>query len=419
MPNTIWRSDRLVYRACEDDDAAFFEDMSRYPDDFTQALSLVPRPVSAEISKLYLEFFRTAAMGAIVCLPEGSQEIGDDADKDEQRLTPVGYVVLSNKDEPQTRSMMVGIGIARPYQSKGYGAEALRWALNWGFQHANLHRVWLFTSDFNEGAVRLYKRLGFVEEVHMRECSWRKGGRYSGQIHMSMLEDEWRQRYGRGPEAEGHTATLATASETDFAMPDTVWKSNRLVYRACEDDDATFFEELSEYSDDYLQSVPLAPVPVSTDTGKKYLYYMNIAAMSAIACLPEQDTGTQNGEGQRLIPVGHISLYRDESHDRSMMLSIGIAKPHQNKGYGTEVLYWALNWGFQHANVHRIWLSVKEFNEGAVRLYRRVGFTDEVQHRDFWWTKGKYWADLEMSMLEDEWRALRKQRAPSDHGGAR
>lgn len=46
------------------------------------------------------------------------------------------------------------------------------------------------------------------------------------------------------------------------------------------------------------------------------------------------------------------------------------------------------------------------WNEGAVRLYERLGFVHEGRRRDFFWHDGKYHDSVEMSMLEQEWREM-------------
>jgi hypothetical protein len=53
--------------------------------------------------------------------------------------------------------------------------------------------------------------------------------------------------------------------------------------------------------------------------------------------------------------------------------NLGIAPPHRNRRVGTVLLYHCLK-GFLRKGVTRVHLEVTAQNEGAVRLYRRVGF---------------------------------------------
>jgi len=53
--------------------------------------------------------------------------------------------------------------------------------------------------------------------------------------------------------------------------------------------------------------------------------------------------------------------------------NLGIAPEHRNGGLGTNLLFHALQ-GFRHARIGRVYLEVTAHNEGALRLYRRLGF---------------------------------------------
>ena len=75
--------------------------------------------------------------------------------------------------------------------SKGYGAEATKLIVNYGFAGLNLHRIALTVSDVNVGGVKAYQRVGFVTEGRLRDASYRDG-RYHDKIVMSILRPEWR-----------------------------------------------------------------------------------------------------------------------------------------------------------------------------------------------------------------------------------
>lgn len=55
-------------------------------------------------------------------------------------------------------------------------------------------------------------------------------------------------------------------------------------------------------------------------------------------------------------------------------LGVELKPDAHGQGYGTEVLRWALDWAFKTANLHRVQLEVDEWNEAALKTYRRVGF---------------------------------------------
>ena len=79
---------------------------------------------------------------------------------------------------------------------QGYGSEAIKWALNFGFQHANLHRIEIASFEYNANTIKLYERLGFNPEVRQRESQWHDGRRWDVVI-LPMLEDGWREPYGK------------------------------------------------------------------------------------------------------------------------------------------------------------------------------------------------------------------------------
>ena len=88
---------------------------------------------------------------------------------------------------------------------KGYGGEATAIMVDHAFASLNLHRVALSVFAFNERAVRAYARVGFVNEGAAREAIWRDG-RWWDEIHMSVLEPEWRaRRWQERAAADGRT----------------------------------------------------------------------------------------------------------------------------------------------------------------------------------------------------------------------
>jgi RimJ/RimL family protein N-acetyltransferase len=84
----------------------------------------------------------------------------------------------------------IGIDILPNFQGKGYGREAIEWALDYAFRRAGLHRVKIRAFEWNTGAVKLYEKLGFKHEGRERETLWHEGRWWDG-VMMGMLEGEW------------------------------------------------------------------------------------------------------------------------------------------------------------------------------------------------------------------------------------
>ena len=77
--------------------------------------------------------------------------------------------------------------------SKGYGTEAIRLMLHYGFDQLNLHRISLFVLDFNTRAIRSYEKAGFKREGVLRDHGY-ENGEYRDDYFMGILEDEWREQ---------------------------------------------------------------------------------------------------------------------------------------------------------------------------------------------------------------------------------
>lgn len=85
----------------------------------------------------------------------------------------------------------VGIGIGdREYWGKGYGSEAMKLILRFGFEQLNLKRVSLTVFEYNQRAYRSYIKCGFKEEGRLRQWMQRSGER-SDLVFMGILREEW------------------------------------------------------------------------------------------------------------------------------------------------------------------------------------------------------------------------------------
>ena len=91
----------------------------------------------------------------------------------------------------RNRQGEVGIFIgAREYWGWGYGTDAMRTLLNWGFHTLNLNRIYLRVFADNPRAIRSYQKAGFVEEGRLRQDDFRNGV-YRDTLLMSLLREEW------------------------------------------------------------------------------------------------------------------------------------------------------------------------------------------------------------------------------------
>ena len=89
------------------------------------------------------------------------------------------------------RSAEAGIFIGdKDYWNQGYGTEAMRLLLKFGFEDLNFHRIWLRVLESNHRARKSYLKAGYIEEGRYRKAEFRHG-KYNDIILMSILQDEW------------------------------------------------------------------------------------------------------------------------------------------------------------------------------------------------------------------------------------
>lgn len=105
----------------------------------------------------------------------------------------IGEVVLNDIDA-LNRSASFRIALASStHFGKGYGSEATRLIIDYGFRTLNLHRIELEVYDFNPRAQHVYEKIGFVREGVRRDVL-RWDGVYQNAIIMSILEHEYAAR---------------------------------------------------------------------------------------------------------------------------------------------------------------------------------------------------------------------------------
>jgi RimJ/RimL family protein N-acetyltransferase len=187
-----FRSKRLVYRAIgdNDEDIEFLHSINLDSEGRINGDKSLLKPANQKSTQEQANFLRKDFLSVMICLPISSETTTDAASKTPK---PIGRIHLWAIEERHRhhRNTNIGISIASEYQGKGYGSEAIKWILNWAFQMAGLHRVGIGGFSYNQGALRLYERLGFVYEGREREGVWYDGG-WHDYVFFGMLEGEWR-----------------------------------------------------------------------------------------------------------------------------------------------------------------------------------------------------------------------------------
>jgi RimJ/RimL family protein N-acetyltransferase len=201
-------SARLTYRAIRSSDTALFTaigaDTVGYINSSTTNIHLVSEADTTEFLK---ECQEKMLLGAAIWLRhpddmtrEQKLSLVEKAKTEgkehmvEEWGTAIGEIHLTKlrPDNVHHRFTEIGLDILPEHQNRGYGREAITWALDYAFRLAGLHRVRIRAFEWNTGAIRLYEKLGFKHEGREREAYWHEGRFWDG-VEMSMLDREWRE----------------------------------------------------------------------------------------------------------------------------------------------------------------------------------------------------------------------------------
>lgn len=88
----------------------------------------------------------------------------------------------------------LGIGAAED-RRKGYGAQVLRLLLRFAFAELNMYRATAFVPEYNQAALALLHKFGFVEEVRRRQALEREARRWDMFV-FGLLQAEWQSQPG-------------------------------------------------------------------------------------------------------------------------------------------------------------------------------------------------------------------------------
>lgn len=93
------------------------------------------------------------------------------------------------------RSAVLGIFIGdSDFRNNGYGTEAIRLLLEYGFKYLNLHSIRLSLLSVNERAHKCYLKCGFKDTGCSREEIF-LNGKYYDKLRMDILENEFKGEY--------------------------------------------------------------------------------------------------------------------------------------------------------------------------------------------------------------------------------
>ena len=130
------------------------------------------------------------------CSANEKDDLGFAIETLDDRPVLVGNILLWGA-RPKDRCATLAIALGLEYIGRGYGTDAMRVIVDYGFREMGLHRMQLGVAPFNPAGVRAYEKAGFVEEGRHRE-SVLHDGRWYDEVLMSILDHEWAARRSSG-----------------------------------------------------------------------------------------------------------------------------------------------------------------------------------------------------------------------------
>jgi RimJ/RimL family protein N-acetyltransferase len=102
--------------------------------------------------------------------------------------------------------------------------------------------------------------------------------------------------------------------------------------------------------------------------------------------------------------VGEVELGYARGSRADAFMGIGLGEREDwNKGYGTDAVRLILRYAFLELNLHRVSLSVFEYNLRAQRAYEKAGFRVEGRMRGALNRENRRWDEIFMGVLRPDW----------------
>ena len=96
---------------------------------------------------------------------------------------------------PDSRQTEIGMTLARPFQSRGFAAEAGEWLLGYLFGKLKVHRVYANVDPRNQPAIRSVEKMGLRHEGRFSQSLWLKG-EWMDEDWYALLREEWLAGHG-------------------------------------------------------------------------------------------------------------------------------------------------------------------------------------------------------------------------------
>ncbi|KAJ7576658.1 acyl-CoA N-acyltransferase [Mycena floridula] len=140
-------------------------------------------------------------------------------------------------------------------------------------------------------------------------------------------------------------------------------------------------------------------VPRPESTIEQCLNGLQQALMFVV--IETQDTAT-------FVGMSSLRLEDDNPKNRDVSFGVALMPSFWNLGYGKEITRFMVDHAFRHLGLHRVSLTVYEWNAIACEMYRKLahsGFIEEGRRRKGNWTPVGWQDSIYMGILAEEWDA--------------
>ncbi len=110
--------------------------------------------------------------------------------------TRLGMATLTGTDYGPTESVRtrceeLAYWLVPEHHGQGYGSDAARTLVEYGFEDRNLRRIEAYAGGFNDASAGLLASLGFEHEGTKRDAAWYRGDYHDMHVY-GLLREEWR-----------------------------------------------------------------------------------------------------------------------------------------------------------------------------------------------------------------------------------
>jgi len=98
-------------------------------------------------------------------------------------------------DDDKNGTFGIGLKIDRDHRGKGYGTNAVKLLLKYGFMERRLNKYSVSVLEGNEGSIKMHKKLGCEQEGVLKQNIY-TNGRYYDEIYFGLTKDMYLKNRG-------------------------------------------------------------------------------------------------------------------------------------------------------------------------------------------------------------------------------